>query len=102
MATWQQPEITYPVCATWQLSVPAIGLTDSDHFHPGSKVTLPTVAPPALTTSIFPLGIRRVSSGLSRLLRSLFVTASPLLPPLGVGRSVEVPRRSSQPNVNSR
>jgi hypothetical protein len=34
-----------PDVARWQLSVPATGLTHSDHFHPGSKVNRPAVVP---------------------------------------------------------
>ena len=33
-AAW--PETTRPTCSTWQLSVPAVGPTCSDHFQPGS------------------------------------------------------------------
>ena len=35
-----RPETTYPTCAAWQLLVPTIGLTWSDHFQPGWKVAL--------------------------------------------------------------
>src|SRR6266508_1640297 len=55
------------MCATWQLSVPATGLTDSDHFQPGSNVARIACTPPRFTTSTLPLLMFRVSSGLSKL-----------------------------------
>src|SRR5215216_6973732 len=58
-----RPEITYPTCGTWQLSVPAIGFTASDQRHPGSKVAFPTVTLSRVTTSILPLSKERTSSG---------------------------------------
>jgi hypothetical protein len=52
------------VCLAWQESVPAIGLTSSDHFQPGSKAPRPRVKPPRVTTSMWPWARNgRVSSG---------------------------------------
>src|SRR5258708_31859971 len=59
------------MCAAWQLSVPAMGLTCFDHCQPGSKVARPTGAPCRLTRSRWPLLSLngRVSSGELMLLR---------------------------------
>src|SRR4051794_20614305 len=72
--------------AAWQLSVPAMGLTCLDHFHPGSKVARPTGPPSRLTNSSFPEldSNGRTSSGLSKfILMRLPIRAS-----LVVGESV--------------
>src|SRR5437870_4695294 len=71
MTTVMRPEMKYPMCAAWQLSVPAIGFTCSDHFHPGSNVARPTGPDSRFTSSSmpFPSLKGRVSSGESRLLR---------------------------------
>src|SRR3982750_1359148 len=61
-----EPETTYPRCATSHESVPTTCLTDSDHFHPGSKVPRIAVASPRLTTSTFAFGGVRTSSGVSK------------------------------------
>ena len=37
-----RPDSQYPRCETWHESVPAIGFTFSDHFHPGSNVAFHT------------------------------------------------------------
>src|ERR687893_2068729 len=54
---------------TSQLSVPTIGLTCSDHLHPGSRTNLPTLTLPRCTMSALPFPTNSlVSSGESRLL----------------------------------
>src|SRR5579885_1683131 len=63
MRTLNRPDTWKFVWATWQLSVLAMGLSDSDHFQPGSKVARPNVMSPNETTCSFPLGKFRVSSG---------------------------------------
>src|SRR5438093_2590684 len=82
----------YPTWWAWHESVLAIGLTLSDHFHPGSNVYRPMVAPPILTTWTCPWSKVRVSSGLSR---PLFVTAM-LLSPLRPGRAMPTDQQISQ------
>jgi hypothetical protein len=42
----------------------------ADHFHPGSSVARPTVAPPIFTTSTLPFGNVRTSSGFEKFIRS--------------------------------
>src|SRR6476661_6108087 len=56
-----------------------MGLTHSDQRQPGSNVARIAVTSPSLTTSSFPLSIERVSSGLSKLFRSIFAIAILLL-----------------------
>src|SRR5215211_2767374 len=53
------------MCAAWQLSVWAIGLTCFDHFHPGLNVPRPTGPASRLTISTCPIPSSkgRVSSG---------------------------------------
>src|SRR5215208_949244 len=63
-----RPDTTYPVCSTWQLSVPTMGLTFSDQRHPGSRVNRPAVTSSMLTMSTLPLSKVLVSSGDSTLL----------------------------------
>src|SRR5215218_8660439 len=41
-----RPDSMYPLWCTSQLSVPAMGLTHSDHFQPGSNVALPNTMSP--------------------------------------------------------
>ena len=48
------PDTQIPVCRVWHESVPAIGLTSSDQRQPGSKVPLPMVKSPSVTTSMWP------------------------------------------------
>src|SRR5215211_9103647 len=59
------------MCAAWQLSVWAIGLTCFDHFHPGLNVPRPTGPASRLTISTCPIPSSkgRASSGESRFLR---------------------------------
>lgn len=45
------PDRQMPVCRVMHDSVPAIGLTSLDHCQPGSKVPLPNVKSPRVTTS---------------------------------------------------
>src|SRR5215212_4053045 len=79
--TCMRPETTYPTCGTWQLSVPAMGLTCSDHRHPGSKTALPTTTSPRLTTSILPFSNERTSSGEARSLPCMRAGACMPTPP---------------------
>src|SRR3954463_9605089 len=52
---------------TWQLSVPAIGLTSFDQRQPGAKVPLPTGPVSRLTSSTWPFALNsRTSSGESK------------------------------------
>jgi hypothetical protein len=53
--TFIRPSSTYPVCSTWQLSVPDRGLTCTDQRQPGSNVPNPTVLPDSSTSSSLPL-----------------------------------------------
>lgn len=46
------PDTQMPECRVIHESVPAIGFTSSDHFQPGSKVPLPKVKSPSVTTSM--------------------------------------------------
>src|SRR5215212_3116234 len=65
------PDSTYAKWATWHESVPAIGLTFSDHFHPGSNVPSATAWPASCTTFARPFPSNsRVSSGESKRLIS--------------------------------
>src|SRR5215207_9796266 len=64
--TPSRPEWTTPTWRAWQLSVPATGLTHSDHRHPGSNANRPTVVAPMRTTSTCVLSGVRVSSGESK------------------------------------
>src|SRR3954447_7206100 len=61
--TTRRPDPTTPTCRSWQLSVPATGLTHSDHFHPGSNVRRAAAVSPTCTTSTRVLSGVRVSSG---------------------------------------
>jgi hypothetical protein len=74
-----RPEIWYRKWAAWQSSVPAIGLTSLDHFHPGCAVKRPTVPPPTFTTSIWPCSNFLVSSGAFRLFFSALAIAGSFL-----------------------
>ena|SRR5215211_3703237 len=56
----------YPVCSTWQLSVPTMGLTFSDQRHLGSRVNRPAVTSSKCTRSTLPLSKVLVSSGTRR------------------------------------
>src|SRR3954470_22847512 len=73
-----RPESTYPTCATWQLSVPAIGLTWSDQRQPGSNVPRPIELPPTLTSSTRPMSSLngRTSSGAPNCLDSRLMAFS--------------------------
>ena len=51
MSEGKSPDYPRSMTAAWQLSVLAIGLTCSDHFHPGKKVARPTAPPSESTTS---------------------------------------------------
>src|SRR5262249_5244557 len=51
------------MCLCWQLSVPATGLTHSDHRHPGSIVNRAAVVLPMRTTSTCVLSGVLLSSG---------------------------------------
>ncbi len=62
-----------------QLFVLAIGFTLSDHFHPGSSVARPNVTPATETSSSFPFGKGRVSSGAPRFFFSIFAISGYLL-----------------------
>jgi hypothetical protein len=67
------------------LSDLVIGLTCSDHFQPGSSVSLPTVPPPIFTSSTVPFSNFRVSSGDFRFFCSAFaMTSPPSVAPAGV------------------
>ena len=46
---------------TWQFSVPAMGFTSFDHFHPGSNVARPTSPVPRWTRSTCPCPYSRWS-----------------------------------------
>src|SRR3954451_7149579 len=63
----RRPDPTTPTWRSWQLSVPATGLTHSDHFQPGSNANLPAVVSPIRTTSTLVLSGVRDSSGESKL-----------------------------------
>src|SRR5215208_5313120 len=58
-----RPDTWYPVCSTWQLSVPAMGLTFSDHLQPGSNTSREAVKSPRVTTSALPFSNVLLSSG---------------------------------------
>src|SRR3954447_25765344 len=61
-----RPEWATPTWRAWQLSVPATGLTHSDHRHPGSNENRAAVVAPMRTTSTCVLSGVRVSSGDSK------------------------------------
>src|SRR3972149_3858805 len=65
--TASRPEMTYVRWRTWQLSVPTLGLTDSDQRHPGSKGVRIAWTSPKSTASTLPLAMGRVSSGALKL-----------------------------------
>src|SRR3954464_5703697 len=71
------PETTYPRCSTSHRSVPAIGLTDSDHFQPDSNVPRIADALPRFSTSTFAFGGFLVSSGVSNRFVIIFAIHKP-------------------------
>src|SRR5690606_12839691 len=60
-----------------QLPVPAMGPTDSDQRHPGSKVATAKSRPVRCTASRWPRGKSRRSSGLSSVLTSIMTLLLP-------------------------
>src|SRR5690349_20057277 len=62
------PETRTPRWCAMQASVPAIGLTDSDHRQPGSRLKRATFTPLRSTTAMLALDGVRSSSGVSKLL----------------------------------
>src|ERR1039457_1715016 len=87
-----RPEITYPTCAAWQLSVPAIGFTWSDHFQPGWNVARPTTPPPTLTSSTPPAPCHETGAS-HPLRRSAYALLLPYLPPRhSLGRAPNLPQ----------
>src|SRR5690349_11506823 len=72
-----------------------MGLTHSDQRQPGSKRARITVTSPSLTTSIFPFSIERVSSGLSKLFRSIFAIVTLLLNDRPSAALCRVPRHTA-------
>src|SRR5262249_16543487 len=65
--TCMQPVSTEPTCGTWQLVIPAWGLTCSDQLDPGSKVVFLAERSPKVTISPVVVGRDRVSSDVARL-----------------------------------
>jgi hypothetical protein len=71
-------------CAAWQLFVLAIGLTQVDHFQPGSNVARPTTAPATVTSSTLPLSNFRIYSGEFKLFISNVLALIGITPPRAV------------------
>jgi len=77
ICTIKRPDMCMFRCGIWQVSVLAVGLTSSDHFHPGWKVSRRVVVPPTFTTSTVPRPGLCCSSGVSKLLLCSSAISSP-------------------------
>src|SRR3989337_1628280 len=72
MTTCIVPDSWYWKCGASQLFVFTIGFREVDQRHPGWNTARPTVAPPIFTRSSLPFSKVLVSSGVPKLLTSIF------------------------------
>ena len=92
-----RPDTMSPMCAAWQLSFPAIGLTCSDQRHPASTLPGRSVLRPAIDfESPFSCFEARVSSGVSALFLINFAIGLSSFPHAPLGRPSSPADRQTQ------